>query len=329
MKKPIVFVAVCCIGVGLYFSFVYRPPETGTGRGTRVIPGVQFVFTRDENAADHYAKACESMSRRAADDRDLKSFTSQERKWFMLGTSCRQVSWYPEHFKPVTDPTESLPPLKYLRGLGRLMAAEGRAAEKRGDVKRALDIYRRIAVLGWHTDSQEELLLQSLVSIAIEAIAYDQLIRYYRESGNSAEARRYEGFKQLLRRRSEELTKFGHVESLADCSRLKDVALSHKSALFRKEACGILAFYCITRSPSLRQDTAAVLTRVSREDADPRVRDTARNLIPYVLAQKILPAASRPGATDQIGPRARPTRAQTEGRESHRRNAAFHWIRGC
>jgi hypothetical protein len=292
VKKVVVFVAVCCIAVGVYFGYIRKPPAPGTGRRVEIIPGIEFVFTRDENAADYYAKACESMSRRATDDRKMESLTPQEREWFMLGTSCRRCSWYPEHYAHVTDQMARLPQMQYLRGMGRIMSLEGRSAEKRGNLKAAMDIWKRVAVLGWHTETEEECLIQVLVGVAIEQIAYDELIRHHRERSDVQQAQRYEAFKQRLRDRSKEFRALA-PENLAGYQRTRTMAVSHGSALWRKEACGAVAFYCIVRDTSLRQDAAATLARVSREDRDRLVRETARNLIPYVLGQKQLAPAAR------------------------------------
>ena len=82
------------------------------------------------------------------------------------------------------------------------------------------------------------------------------------------------------------------LESPAYYRRVKRIALSHKPAMWRKEGCCCLAYYCITRDPSLQQDAVATLNRISREDPDPSVRQTALNLIPYVLGQKSWPELS-------------------------------------
>lgn len=288
MRKIAILVGLCCIGVGLYFSFI-RKPEVG--RRVRILPGIEFVFTRNENAADYYAKAYRSMSRRAADDRDLKSLTPDEGRWFMLGTSCRDSSWYPEHSPHITDPMGAFPQLKYLRGLGRIMAEEGRSVEREGDAEKAMDIWKRVAVLGWHTDREQETMLQVLVGIAIEAIAYDEFIRHHREHGNTQETQRYEGFKQRLRRRSKELTSSLNIATAIDFHRVKKTAVSHRFAFVRKDACGVLTYYCATKDPSVRQDVVVTLTEISREDADPLVRKTAANWLPYAQGKKSLPGA--------------------------------------
>jgi len=283
LRRLIVVVAVCCIGIGLYFGFIHKPPIS---ERVRILPGIEFVFTRDENAADYYAKACESLSRRTTDEHKPECLTSQERKWFIRGTSCRRSSWFPEHYPHLTDPNDKLPPLARIRDLGKLMAAEGQSAEKGGDVKKAMDIWKRVAVLGWHTEGEEESLVHVLAGIAIETTAYDEFIRHYREGGDTAEAERYGGFKQRLRSRTDEFRKL-IIRRSADYPRVKSIALSHKSSLWRKEACGSLAT-SIAQSPSLRRDAVTTLTKVSRDDPDPLVRETARNLIPYVLGQKSL-----------------------------------------
>ena len=282
MRKFIIFVALCCIFVGVYFGFIHKPH-------VRILPGIEVVFTRDGNAADYYAKACATMSRRATDDRDIDTVTSDERKWFMLGTSCRWSSWYPEHYPHITDPNDKLPQYRYLRGLGRIMAGEGRSAEKEGDVKKAMDMWRRVAVLGWHTEKEEECLIQVLVGIAIEAIAYNEFIRYYRERGDSDQAGRYKAFEERLRSRTKEFQKLTTLETVAGYHQVKGIALSHKSTLWRKEACGGLLYYCLLRDSSLRHDAAAALTKIAQNDPDPVVRETARNAIPYALGEKSFP----------------------------------------
>ncbi len=286
MRKIAILIGLCCIGVGLYFGYI-RKPEVD--RGVRILPGIEFVFTRDENAADYYAKAYHSMSRRAADDRDLKSLTSQERKWFMLGTSCRRSSWYPEHSAHITDPMDAFPQLKYLRGLGRLMSEEGRAAARKGNVQKAMHVWRRVAVLGWHTESEQECITQVLVGIAIEMIAHDEFIKHYREHGNTKEVRRYENSRQRLRDRAQEFHELTDHESRDDYRRVKRIAISHKSAMWRKEACTGLTYHCVKVDPSLRQDALATVRRVASQDPDPVVRQTAANAIPYLLGQKALP----------------------------------------
>lgn len=180
MRKAIFLVAICCVGVGVYFGFIHNPPARRSGQGARIIPGIEFAFTRDGNAADYYAKACDSLSRRSEGNRMPESLTRQEREWFMLGTSCRRSSWYPEHAPHIVDPWYAVPQLQYLRGLGRTMAEEGRSAAKSGDVKKAMDNWKRVAVLGWHTEREEECVLQVLVGIAIESIAYREFTRLSR-----------------------------------------------------------------------------------------------------------------------------------------------------
>ena len=284
MRKFVILLALSCIGIAVYFGFIRKPLVS---ERVRILPGIEVVFTRDENAADYYAKACESLRRRYEGDRHPESLTPEEREWFMLGTSCRRSSWYPEHYPHVTAPGGKLPQLRYQRALGRIVGREGRSAEEDGDVKRAMDIWKRIAVMGWHLESEEECLLQVFTGIAIEELAYLEFIRYYRERGDMNQARRYQGFKRRWRDsyRSKELQKV-LINSAADYPRVKNIALSHESPMFRKEACTSLAHPEVVRNPSLRQDAITTLRRISSEEPDPLVRETARNMIPYVLGQK-------------------------------------------
>jgi hypothetical protein len=289
VRKAVFLVAICCVGVGVYFGFIHNPSARRSGRGTRIIPGIEFAFTRDENAADYYAKACDSLSRRSQGNRMPESLTRQEREWFVLGTSCRRSSWYPEHAPHIVGAGYAGPQLQYARGLGRIMAGEGRSAEKSGDVKKAMDIWRRVAVLGWHTEREEECVLQVLVGIAIESVAYKEFARYYRERGDTERARRFEDFDQLLHDRTQEFKKLSNLKSAEDYSRIKGYVLSHKSTLWRKEACMSLAYYCGSVDKSVREDAAATLRAVSGQDRESVVRETARNMIPYALGQKALP----------------------------------------
>ncbi len=305
MRKLVIFVALCCIGVAVHFGFIRKPP---VGERVRILPGIEVVFTRDENAADYYAKACESLSGRyigpygkdgrIVTDHEPESLTPEERKWFMLGTSCRRSSWYPEHSPHITDPADQAAERANRvpgthRALAFYMMREGRSAEEAGDVKTAMDIWKRMAVFGWHTESEEEYLTLVLVGMAIEEMAYREFIRHYRERGDMDQARRYEGFKQRLRAHNREryadLRTIMGLKGTAYWRRMQSIALSHESAMMRKEACMLLAHPDVVRNPSLRQDAVTTLRRISSEDPDPLVREMARNMIPYVLGQKALP----------------------------------------
>lgn len=103
------------------------------------------------------------------------------------------------------------------------------------------------------------------------------------------QARRFEGFDQRLRDRTQEFKKLSDLKSAEDYRRIKGYVLSHRSALWRKESCMSLAHYCGNVDKSAREDAAATLRAVSNQDPDSVVRETARNMIPYVLGQKALP----------------------------------------
>ncbi len=199
MKKLIIFVAISCICMGVYFGFICKPAvKKGNSRGD-ILPGIEFVPGRDENAADYYVKALASLRSRTEGGGKPESLTREERQWFMLGTNCRWSSFYPEHYPHVTDGGGDTLHQTYLRHIARLMVNEGRAAEEDGDVKRAMDIWRGVAVFGRHLESEKESTIQVLVGVAVEKLAYEEFVRYYRERGKIEEARRYETLIERLR----------------------------------------------------------------------------------------------------------------------------------
>lgn len=285
MRKMAAAMAVCAIALGIYVGFLHKPPRASRGQRETVLPGIEVEFSREGNAADFYFKACESLSRLASEGKMPNYLTPEERRWFMLGTSCRRSSFYPEHYPHPTEEVP-MPQLVFQEHLARLMIREGRSAEETGREADALDIWKRVAVFGWHLETEEEGMIQVLTGIRIEFMAYDELARYHREHGDADEASRYEGFVQARRDELADWRKVSRLESEADYQRIKQIALSHKSALYRKQACFDMDREWVAAHPSLFDDIISWLTEVSRQDPDPLVREVARNRIAYLLRHR-------------------------------------------
>jgi hypothetical protein len=285
MRKIIVLVASAAVVVAVVaFLLERRTRRSPLGPG-KIIPGITHVFTRKGNAADYYAKALDSLSRRTAKTKLPEYATQREREWFTQGTECQYCSFYPEFYRHVTDNVE-MPQLVFQKHLAQLMIGHAREAERKGDYDAALSIYTRVGVFGWHIEAEEECLIEVLTGIQIEFLAYQQLARYYEERSDREEARRYESILEKRRNKLAEWRSFMRLESESDYARIKGMALKHRSAFWRKEACAMLADPWVKARPQLAQDAIAVLTEISNKDPDKYVRDTARSRIAYLAGKK-------------------------------------------
>ena len=96
----LVVVAAILIVVAALFYRAERGRETV---GDPVLFPISYIidFTMDEDAGEHYARMIQSFLRRKSAGESPKSVTDDERRWFMLGTSCRKCNLYPEPFQHI------------------------------------------------------------------------------------------------------------------------------------------------------------------------------------------------------------------------------------
>ncbi|MDP2898688.1 MAG: hypothetical protein Q8Q12_19285 [bacterium] len=87
MKNVLIFVAICLIGVGVYFGFIHKPSVQRAGDEVEIIPGIKVKFTRNEDAGEYYGRMMRSFLARRTGSENRKNLTEHDRKWFMLGTS--------------------------------------------------------------------------------------------------------------------------------------------------------------------------------------------------------------------------------------------------
>lgn len=285
MKKIVVIVACVAIIVGVVAFLLEKRTSKGPPDSRELIPGITHVFRQKSNAADYYAKVLDSLSCRTANAKLPAYATQQEAQWFTEGTDCQHCSFYPEYYPHVTDNVE-MPQLVFQKHLGQLMILRGRQAERSRDYEGALRDYRRVAVFGWHIETEEECLIQVLTGIQIQFLAYEELARYYKEHSDADRAARYEAILEKRRNKLAEWRSLTRLQTESDYARIKNMALKHRSAFWRKEACGLLGDPWVKARPHLARDAIAVLTEISSKDPDKYVRHTARSRVEFLLGKK-------------------------------------------
>lgn len=282
-----VIVAAICVAVIAIFYRGERNTEPA-GERVKILPGIEANFAKDEDAGEYYARMLKSFLARKSGDEHPKSLTDDERKWFMLGTSCRKCNLYPEHF-PHIMPNAQFPEGNAARAIAVIMAHRAKRLWGEGRDREALDILRKIAVLGWHIEKEDECMILSLVGINIQWVAYDYLARFYESRGEAEKAEEYRGYVEARR---ESLSSWRQVTTLknwSDLERIKRIALTHQLPLWRKEACSSLTDPMVINDPQARAQALQVLRTVAQKDPDPLVRQFAAACIPYVLGTKRAP----------------------------------------
>ncbi len=283
----LVIVAAICVAVIAIFYRGERNTEPA-GERVKILPGIEANFTKKEDAGEYYGRMLRSFLARKSGDENPKSLTDDERKWFMLGTSCRKCNLYPEHF-PYIMPASPIPEVEAARAIAVIMAHRAKRLWGEGRDRQALDILRRIAVLGSHIEKEEECMTSSLVGINTQWVAYDYLARFYESRGEAEKAEEYQGY---IEARRESLSSWGQVTTLKtwpDFERIKKIALTHQLPLWRKAACGALIDPMVINDPRARAQALQVLRTVAQRDPDPVVRQFAAACVPYVLGTKKAP----------------------------------------
>jgi len=290
MKNLLVLVVIAAICVTV-IAVLYVGGRDGktAARGETILPGIEAEFTEDEDAGECYARMIKSFLGRKTGGENPKSLTDDERRWFMLGTSCRRCNLYPEQF-PHIMPYTPMPELPAAKDVGVIMAHRARSLWRRRRDREALDILTRVAVLGWHIEREDECLMSNLAGINIQWVAYDYLSRFYEARVKTEKAEEYQGY---IEARRKSLSRWYEVttplKTLSDFERIKKIALADSDPLWRREAYFQMTDAFVLSNPQLRAHALQLLRSGAQNDPDPKVQQWAAACIPYVLGTKKAP----------------------------------------
>jgi len=288
----VVVAAILIVIVALFYK-AERGRET-VGDRVEILPGLVANFTKDEDAGEHYARMIKSFLRRKSAGESPKSVTDDERRWFMLGTSCRKCSVYPDQF-PQIMPNAPMPEAYAAKDIAGIMAQKARRLWGGKHDREALDILRKIAVLGWHVEKEDECMMLSSVGINIQWVAYDYMARFYESRADAEKAEEYRGYIEARRKSLSSWRQVTTLKTWSDFERIKRISLTHDLSLWRKEACSSLTDAMVINNPQARAQALQVLRTVAQKDPDPEVRQFAAACIPYVDGTKKAPQAGDSG----------------------------------
>jgi hypothetical protein len=216
------------------------------------------------------------------------SLTDDEWKWFMEATKCRECNLYPEQF-PHIMPNGSLWEPRAMKNIATIVSREAEQRWRNHHDDEAQDLLRRVAVMGWHIEQENECLLLNLEGVKIQQAAYGGLSRFHRARGRTEKAREYEEHIETKKKSLSGLGVFYTIASWEHFERMKAIALTHKDSLWRKEACFSLTSPFVLGDRGARGEALQVLRTVAQNDASAEVQRYAAACIPYVDGTKKAP----------------------------------------
>ncbi len=289
MKNLVVLIAIAAVAVVCVIAFLL-PERKGddTARGEEILQGIRFEFTNDGDAGEYYGKMIRSFLARKTGSENPTNLTEEERKWFMLGTSCRTCNLYPGQL-PHIMPYARIPEGSASKDIARIAAGNARRSWQMRRDKEAVDILRRVGVFGWHIEQQEECVILSLVGTQIQWVAYDYLARFYEARANAEKADEHRDYIEAKRKSLSPFAEFRKIADWSHFERIRNVALTHQDSLWRKEACLSMMSPFVLQNRQAQAAALQVLRTVAQKDADPVVRQYAAACFPYVAGQKRIP----------------------------------------
>jgi hypothetical protein len=283
VKNVLIFVAICLIGVGVYFGFIHKPSVQRAGDEVEIIPGIRPKLSSNDDAGKYYGKMIRSYLARGFP----VSLTDDEWKWFMEATKCRECNLYPEQF-PHIMPNGSLWEPRAMKNIATIVSREAEQRWRNHHDDEAQDLLRRVAVMGWHIEREKEGLMLKPTGVGIELMAYRGFINFCQARGRSHLADEYE---QHIKAKQELFARDSRVFDVKDWSMfqiVKNIATAGEDSRLKKLAC-----FSLTSSSFVLRDRKAqalhVLKTVAQKDPSAEVRQFAAACIPYADGTKKVP----------------------------------------